>query len=77
MPIKLEFGFPPVRISSCTTTTIGLEIKKLKSIILKVMIYTAPSPVQCAHEGIHSPMCSVVDKSFFSSSLQYTIHIMQ
>jgi hypothetical protein len=54
MPIKLEFGFPPVRISSCTTTTIGLEIKKLKSIILKVMIYTAPSPVQCAHEGIHS-----------------------
>jgi hypothetical protein len=47
-----------VRISSCTTTTIGLEIKKLKklkSIILKVMIYTAPSPVQCAHEGIHSP----------------------
>jgi hypothetical protein len=46
-----------VRISSCATTTIGLEIKKLKKLknkILKVMIHTAPSPVQYAHEGIHS-----------------------
>jgi hypothetical protein len=52
-----EFGLSPVTLPSCAMTTFRLKIKKLKKIknrTLKAVIWTAPSPVQYGHEGIHS-----------------------
>jgi hypothetical protein len=52
-----EFGLSPVTLPSCAMTTFRLKIKKFKKIknrTLKAVIWTAPSPVQYGHEGIHS-----------------------